>query len=78
MKVLCHEKNVKPLPTIQNFLQKNCLRFCADHINLKEWSPLLNSIMQDRSLSKIYIYSRCRRKKIREKMDTEEKLIKLW
>jgi len=77
MKVLCHEENVKPLPTIQMYLQKNCLRFCADRVNLKEWSPLLNSIMQDRSLSKIYVYSQCCRKKIREKMDTKEKLAKL-
>lgn len=77
MKVLCHEKNMKPLPMIQMYLQKNCLRFCADHVNLKDWSPLLNSIMQDQSLSKIYVYSRCRHKKIREKMDTEEKVMKL-
>ncbi|KYQ52700.1 Protein Cep78 like protein, partial [Trachymyrmex zeteki] len=78
MKVLCREKNIKPLPTIQMYLQKNCLRFCADYINLKDWLPLLNSIMEDRSLSKIYIYSQCRNKKIRGKMDIEQKLIKLW
>ncbi|XP_018364313.1 PREDICTED: protein Cep78 homolog [Trachymyrmex cornetzi] len=77
-KVLCREKNIKPLLTIQMHLQKNCLRFCADYINLKDWLPLLNSIMEDRSLSEIYVYSQCRNKNIREKMDTEEKLIKLW
>ncbi|XP_018348887.1 PREDICTED: protein Cep78 homolog [Trachymyrmex septentrionalis] len=77
-KVLCREKNVKPLPTIQMYLQKNCLRFCADYINLKDWLPLLSSIMEDRSLFKIHVFSQCRNKKIREKMDTEEKLRKLW
>jgi len=78
MKVLCREKNIKSLSIIQVYLQKNCLRFCADYINLKDWLPLLNSIMKDRSLSEIYVYSQCRNKKIREKMDTEEKLMKLW
>ncbi|KYM84599.1 Protein Cep78 like protein [Atta colombica] len=78
MKMLCREKNIKSLPTIQVYLQKNCLRFCADYINLKDWLPLLNSIMKDRSLSEIYVYSQCRNKKSREKMDTEEKLMKLW
>lgn len=77
MKVLCREKNVQPLPMIQMYLQKNCLRFCADYVNLKDWSPLLDSIMQDRSLSKIYVFSRCCHKKIREKIDTEKKLMKL-
>lgn len=77
MKVLCRKKNVKPLPVMEMYLQKNCLRFCADHLDLKDWLPLLNGIMQDQSLYKIYVYSQCRRKKIREKMDTEEKLMKL-
>lgn len=78
MKVLCHEKNVMPLPMMEMHLQENCLRFCADLLHLKDWSPLLNSIAQDQSLSKIYVHSQCRRKKIREKVDTEEKLMKLW
>lgn len=77
MKILCHEKNMKPLPMMDVYLKKNCLRFCADHLHWKDWLPLLNSILQDRSLSKIYVHSQYRRKKIREKIDTEEKLMKL-
>ncbi|CAL1689165.1 unnamed protein product [Lasius platythorax] len=77
-KVLCREKNVTPLPIIQMYLQRNYLRFCAEYVSLKDWSPLLNGIMQDQSLSKICVYSRCQCKKIKEKVNTEEKFMKLW
>ncbi|XP_076237353.1 centrosomal protein of 78 kDa-like [Calliopsis andreniformis] len=77
-KVLCQERQVKPLPAIQAYLKEECLRFCVDRIGLKDWSPLLNSIADNRSLKKIYIYSRSRCRQIREKVNTEEKLEKLW
>ncbi|CAK9819238.1 hypothetical protein ANTPLA_LOCUS10139 [Anthophora plagiata] len=77
-KVLCQEKCVKPLPAIQAYLPVGCLRFCVDRVALKDWSPILNSIAENRSLSRISVYGRSRCKKVREKVNTEEKLEKLW
>ncbi|CAD1477828.1 unnamed protein product, partial [Heterotrigona itama] len=76
-KVLCQEKNVKPLPAVQAYLSEGCLRFCVDRVALKDWPPILKSIAENRSLSKINVYSRCRCKRVREKVNTEEKLEKL-
>ncbi|XP_076675901.1 uncharacterized protein LOC143373023 [Andrena cerasifolii] len=77
-KVLCQDKQVKPLPAAQAYLEEECLRFCVDRLALRDWSPILNSIAENRSLSKIHIYSRSRCKTTREKINTEEKLDKLW
>ncbi|KAF3424610.1 hypothetical protein E2986_00923 [Frieseomelitta varia] len=76
--VLCQEKNVKPLPAVQAYLSEDCLRFCVDRVALKDWSPILKSIAENRSLSKINVYSRSCSKRVREKVNTEEKLEKLW
>ncbi|OAD55470.1 Protein Cep78 like protein [Eufriesea mexicana] len=78
LEVLCEEKSVKPLAAVQAYLPKSCLRFCADRVALKDWSPILRSIAENRSLSRINIYSRSRCKRVREKVNTEDKLEKLW
>lgn len=60
------------------YLPEGCLRFCVDRVALKDWSPILKSIAQNRNLMKIDIYSRSQCKRVREKVNTEEKLEKLW
>ncbi|XP_046739701.1 protein Cep78 homolog isoform X2 [Diprion similis] len=71
---MCRESNIQPLPAIKSHLHKGRLRLCTDRINLEDWSPVLRSIANDRSLSEIIAYSRHRRKKIRERINTEEKV----
>ncbi|XP_035737296.1 protein Cep78 homolog isoform X2 [Vespa mandarinia] len=77
-KVLCHERCLKHLPTVESYLREKHLRLCADRVRLEEWSPIIGSIARNRDLVEILIYSRSRRRKVREKINNEEKLETLW
>lgn len=77
IKVLCREQCSKPLSIVEANSQESSLRFCVDRVDLKDWPPILNAIAKNRSLSKIHVCSRTHCKKIREHIDSEEKLVKL-
>ncbi|XP_046417689.1 protein Cep78 homolog isoform X2 [Neodiprion fabricii] len=74
--LMCKEDHVQPLPAIKSHLRKGRLRLCADRINFEDWSPVLHTIANDRSLFEIIVYSRHRRKKIREQVNNAERIEK--
>ncbi|KAF7382351.1 hypothetical protein HZH68_015270 [Vespula germanica] len=73
-KVLCHERCLKHLPAVEAYLREKHLRLCSDRIRLEEWPPIIGGIARNRDLVEILIYSRSRRRKVREKINNEEKL----
>ncbi|XP_043682727.1 protein Cep78 homolog [Vespula pensylvanica] len=77
-KVLCHERCLKHLPAVEAYLREKHLRLCSDRIRLEEWPPIIGGIARNRDLVEILIYSRSRRRKVREKINNEEKLEALW
>lgn len=77
-KVLCHERCLKHLPSVEAYLREKHLRLCADRVRLEEWPTIIGSIARNRDLVEILIYSRSRRRKVREKINNEERLETLW
>ncbi|KAI4497637.1 hypothetical protein M0802_007177 [Mischocyttarus mexicanus] len=78
-KVLCHERCLKHLPAIEAYhLREKHLRFCADRVGLNDWPPIIGAIARNRDLLEIFIYSRSKRRKVREKINNQEKLETLW
>ncbi|KAK2583170.1 hypothetical protein KPH14_009192 [Odynerus spinipes] len=77
-KILCHERCTKQLPAVEAYLREKHLRLCADRVELDDWLPIIGGIARNRDLTEITIYSRSRRRKVRERINSQEKLETLW